>query len=470
MHLIFSLSPGGDIWLDNGTYIRRNCGSLLVMQSENTSIDKFLSRIGLTRRSVPTTSLIIRGEDYDLPDLSFLERMHQPVDSDLCGFSSIETYYPACYTVVSQLTERLCLTGFSCPHCAYMSAKDIMSSANAPNGKIPSIYYIGPDNTYNAHPMVTLDEDTGTPRFDTKTVKMTFDERGCSSCGWPGHNSRSCTAPPRAYDLIGIEIEGRFENRRDVERLARSEGLGTTGDGSIHRGDTDATPMEIQTKPELLAGALRQLAKFYPDETDESCGMHVHVSFKDIGSFSLLASPEFGAYFTQRWRDWGTRLNINPRNAFWKRLNGENDYCNPNSARDFNEPFGADRYRQLNFHAWNEHKTVECRLLPMFREARLAFAAVTELISIYEDWIHKHAADYFPATTAKVEFLSVQSQATSVNVGDLSYFSSSTKTEFTSTIEVATVPPLAPGFVRILANLPQTQQLRFVFPTAERTI
>jgi hypothetical protein len=42
---------------------------------------------------------------------------------------------------------------------------------------------------------------------------------------------------------------------------------------------------------------------------------------------------------------------------------------------------------QLNFSAWDEHQTVECRLLPMFYRQSLAVSAVQELVSIYEDFL-----------------------------------------------------------------------------------
>lgn len=227
----------------------------------------------------------------------------------------------------------------------------------------------------------------------------------CGTCGLLGHNARTCTRSPRAHAKVGIEIEGLWNNLRETRDRANEEDLGGCQDGSVRQNPTsNAEGYEFQTVPGTLREALSQLISFYPDETNDSCGMHVHVSFNVSTDASLLATQQFFDYFRARWIAWGEREHVwgrgspddtnTARGTFWQRLFGHNDYCRVNRSTERNI-LSMDRYHQLNFSAWNEHRTVECRLLPMFKSARLGVSAVQELLAIFEDYLHDQAD--FPA-------------------------------------------------------------------------
>jgi hypothetical protein len=70
-------------------------------------------------------------------------------------------------------------------------------------------------------------------------------------------------------------------------------------------------------------------------------------------------------------------------------LRGENRYC----KREF-DPLGqyktrdrgGNRYTQLNF-CYGVHKTMECRLLPLFRDVSVAVSAVKNLLKFVDDWV-----------------------------------------------------------------------------------
>jgi hypothetical protein len=231
------------------------------------------------------------------------------------------------------------------------------------------------------------------PILGSDTVKDYLSEIGttCGNCGRIGHNSRTCSKPTKAHDRLGIEIEGRWLNLREARQNAAGRGMTGCSDGSV-TGSTHsfAAPYEFQTVPGTLAKSLEQLLALYPDEADASCGMHVHVSFDAATDVTLLCTPAFFDFFRARWTAWGDRMNIwgkeNNRGEFWRRLNGGNDYCRVNTITPTNIQ-RMDRYHQLNFSAYSEHKTVECRLLPMFRTQSLAVAAVVELVEIIEDFL-----------------------------------------------------------------------------------
>jgi len=257
----------------------------------------------------------------------------------------------------------------------------------------------------------------------TRTTQSPYTAYGCKLCGFPGHNSRTCEIN-RVYDKVGIEIEGRFSDTDALIREVRAAGATSCGDGSI-RGHWTSEPYcgarEVQTKPGTVIEALRQLVKFYPDSTDYSCGMHVHVSFLSDTHISQLYSQAFFEYFRAKWLAWADAKGLPVWHSLRRRLAGENDYCHQNVERPANylrddlgtefSPFNhEDRYMQLNFLAWGEHKTVECRLLPMFRESALAVEAVVYLLQIFHDWLNTDCdslAPSLPYAALEVPTLSV---------------------------------------------------------------
>lgn len=104
---------------------------------------------------------------------------------------------------------------------------------------------------------------------------------------------------------------------------------------------------------------------------------------------------EFWAYFSQRMEAWGRRANLPPSHLFWSRLAGLNGYCRKEfipdrqaSASKRTASQTRARYTQLNY-CFAVHKTIECRLFPVFKQPRIAVSAIQELCSIYEDFIRE---------------------------------------------------------------------------------
>lgn len=215
--------------------------------------------------------------------------------------------------------------------------------------------------------------------------------RICTNCGRLGHLARSCERPTRSYDRIGVEVEGFWKRTGwdEFRRKLRDSGLSSASDGSLVADDPEYLGYEIRTTPGHLGEVITQVSEWYPQGTNNTAGMHVHVSFRDHLSVTALYSMEFFEFFRARWHAWGTQHAINEDSQFWVRLRGANNYCRLNTAEDLRDDQidDGDRYRQLNFTSWGTHKTVECRLLPMFRDLRLAISAVEELVAIYEDYL-----------------------------------------------------------------------------------
>ena len=306
-------------------------------------------------------------------------------------------------------------------------------------------------------------ELTGVRRQNGMTILCPPPEvptRRCSRCRQGGHNSASCQNLPAIIDKVGIEIEGLWTETgsRRVRTAASQWHMGISGDGSIHtRGCSRGLyANEFQTAPGYVEAALAQLVAGYPDEVNESCGMHVHVSFLDPTVITQLMTPEFFAYFRRRWLEWGERTGLHPDCEFYSRLEGENQYCRPNDNRTITDNAHHDRYFQLNFSAWHEHKTVECRLLPMFQHAAIGVSAVKELLSIYHDWVTDAASEpayadsrlhAIPSITPNVEAIEIDVPAPASLVAALE-------------VTASTPPPVTPGHRRIILTPNTPEQVR----------
>lgn len=284
-------------------------------------------------------------------------------------------------------------TYYHCGHCAAAAGTNqsrfVTATFAAPVVILPSLPSEDDDSDED-------DDDSDPEHYQTEPTPLAAAHvdalRFCSHCNMPGHRADRCPGEVPVYALLGIEIEGRWRRTAwdDVSNRARRAGHTVTSDGSVNSRPGYAAA-EIPTKPQDLRDSLKSLVEFYPHHAGTDCGMHVHVSFHDCTAISRLATPEFLGFFRSRWEAWGRAQEIPFTKNFWHRLRGGNSYCHPMDGRTITEPgFNLqrmDRYHQLNFAAWSEHRTVECRMLPMFENPLLAVRAVEELMSIYQDFL-----------------------------------------------------------------------------------
>jgi hypothetical protein len=219
--------------------------------------------------------------------------------------------------------------------------------------------------------------------------------RACGRCGRLGHLVRTCDRPEKSHAKLGVEVEGWWLHTRwsEVERTAANWHMSGAEDGSLAHDDSEETRRyEFRTRPGSLGEAISQVTAIYPDKCDSSAGMHIHMSFNDVSDISLLASADFLTFFRQRWEAWGTRMGVHRSSDFWERLRGGNDYCKvvtPEmlTGASAGRIVRADRYRQINFCSFARHGTMELRLLPLFRDLKLAISAMEEWVAIVEDFL-----------------------------------------------------------------------------------
>jgi len=177
----------------------------------------------------------------------------------------------------------------------------------------------------------------------------------------------------RDYRLIGLELEGAW-NRYINERIRTDVSVNARGD----------MVGEIGSPPMRLPQALIWMRENYPDVVNASCGLHVHVSLNDLDT-ARLTDPKFYEMFQQRFTEWGERNKI--KGTFWTRLKGKNRYCKNNFVPYQQLSGNGDRYTQINFCSYRKYKTVECRMLPAFKNVETSQLAVIEFVKIVQDYL-----------------------------------------------------------------------------------
>lgn len=190
--------------------------------------------------------------------------------------------------------------------------------------------------------------------------------------------------PYNRIAAYGIELEGAWP----------SEPANAVHDGSIDGledyGYMGEVPSPILRSLESVATWIR--SNFY-EASNDSCGMHVHMSFKNMADYALLMDDiAFQEYILDGLRDWADdNSHISSDHPIYDRLNGINDMCELNwcpSKQATSNCKGPERYNVLNF-CYELHSTLEVRVLPAFDDYHSAIDAVETLSRLVNAWL-KH--------------------------------------------------------------------------------
>lgn len=192
---------------------------------------------------------------------------------------------------------------------------------------------------------------------------------------------RMFKATTKYIDRIGVELEGGWDD----------EPSGMKHDGSVR---VQASFVgEIAGPPKKFGDGLRWVYDHNPPYVNETCGMHVHMSFKRPLDYARLADSEQSLdYVNKKLIEWGKNTmmgRIRPKHPFWARLTGENQYCrknwHPEVQMNANGRSGQ-RYSMFNF-CYGEHKTLEVRTLPAFSDPIVAVDAIYNLVRSIETYL-----------------------------------------------------------------------------------
>ena len=172
---------------------------------------------------------------------------------------------------------------------------------------------------------------------------------------------------------VGIELEGGWADKY------RLTGGTWQLDGSVrvqarHVGEYVSRPiLPVEIAPWVTTN--------YPQAVNSSCGMHVHISVSSKLRYAHLMDKCFVRYVLKRFQQWGKSHTIKS-GAFWSRLRGGNEYCQrpkelyiPDEQVRAKAKGRAPRYSVVNY-CYGLHKTVELRLLPMFKDPLIGITAI----------------------------------------------------------------------------------------------
>jgi hypothetical protein len=193
--------------------------------------------------------------------------------------------------------------------------------------------------------------------------------------------------------FVGLELEGGWKkNIYREERGEEYDGRMCNEDSEWHPDNSVQSGMdvrgEIVSRPLPLGKMEAWVKKYYPQDVNRSCGLHIHVSFKDNTFYQALMDKPFTKYYLEEIKKWGENYPIK-NDEFWRRLAGENNYClkkwNADCQAKFREKI-SERYTMLNF-CWNLHGTMEIRVLPMFKDVNVAIAAINKSLDIVQTYL-----------------------------------------------------------------------------------
>lgn len=192
--------------------------------------------------------------------------------------------------------------------------------------------------------------------------------------------------------LVGVELEGGWDVVPAGTRVERDGSVDTEGRFIGEIPSRILEPKEVEEWMKI----------HYPRYVNQTCGMHVHMSMDTAINYMRLMVPEFGGTIVACMTDWAHRHKLKDSHPIWERLADKNRYCrhwfNADqqaivASKDFNQERNGNRYTAINY-CFVRNGTVECRLLPMMKDAELGYSAVSEIIKI---------TDAFLLATAKKE-------------------------------------------------------------------
>lgn len=249
-------------------------------------------------------------------------------------------------------------------------------------------------------------------------------------------------------NLVGAEIEGRWEDmppvgelhydgsvkfemeveepvgpppppdappefdRETETRLRQTTGQGTLGETINPEGPLIGEAVSDPLDPKSV---LRWLGHNYPDETNRTCGLHVHVSMRPK-HYQWLMDEAFHEYSMDRLQTFGQEHDVPEQ--YHRRVNGRNDTCRDRWDTDQQVQRECrpghcqcnERYRIWNFHAHRAHGTLECRVFPAYENLTLARESVLLVCDTVCSFIEQYDAGpvFFdaqpsPMTTEKIK-------------------------------------------------------------------
>lgn len=155
------------------------------------------------------------------------------------------------------------------------------------------------------------------------------------------------------------------------------------------------------------------MRRYYPQSVNETCGLHVHMSFENSLLYQRLMVPSYQATILHYVTLWAKDEAIPKDHPLWPRLNGSSVYCQhqfwpdrqvATRGKDHDQRREGHRYTVINF-CYSTTGTVECRLLPMMETPDQGIRAVQRILDITNAFLMsgKYKEPRFSASTVAQE-------------------------------------------------------------------
>lgn len=183
--------------------------------------------------------------------------------------------------------------------------------------------------------------------------------------------------------LVGVELEGGWINPSFVREIVH--------DGSVIGLPREARVIgELPSPPIAPAKLEKWMRDHYPKFVNESCGMHVHMSFETPMVYQRLVDARYPATIIKYGEEWAKAENLIKDHPIWNRLAGKSIYCqhifDPSEQskavkKGFDRGRPGHRYTVVNY-CYSRTNTLEVRLLPMMDTVEQAVRAIEQVIRV----------------------------------------------------------------------------------------
>jgi hypothetical protein len=197
-------------------------------------------------------------------------------------------------------------------------------------------------------------------------------------------------------DKIGLEVEGGWicqDGYRGGNLAANGQSI--VFDRSVRFRRRARNPQEAALDDTFVAGEINSpaysnfneigqfLNLYWPDQTNASCGFHVHASFKSEVYYNALMHNDFYTLFKSELSQIEQKLKLGAITK--RRIAGKNRFCkdewNPERQKRAEEKYHPYRYAMINF-CWNVHRTVEVRVFSSHIQMEKSFHLVKWWVDI----------------------------------------------------------------------------------------
>ena len=212
--------------------------------------------------------------------------------------------------------------------------------------------------------------------------------------------------PNIAPSSPGILADNQITEAYNAGRISRTVAQRMMNE-NILRAQQTASPSlfgpaykgEIVSKPIIVEKIEAWVKKCYPQHINETCGLHVHMSFHHRTNYARLMTPDFTPFIVGKVREWAEAEKLPPEHPQWERLlKSDHPHCAHQylaegqiqmTRKDY-ESRGKNysRYTFVNY-CDGQHHTIEVRGLSMPANAEMAIRAIMTIVNGTNEFLSK---------------------------------------------------------------------------------